>query len=408
MPLIHSNIFRFSFPVALAAALLLSHGNTSLLIQSNPGIVDMLPYILFGVSLALCQGFNQGRIGMIALAMGIAYYVIQERLQTPLSAGTTKLEFSILAFILPVACIIVYAFPEKRFFSLTGFIYTCLLGCMCGWSIFTVNYYQEAGADSLWNGWLFSVPEISKLPLLVVLYNFVIVCATGIAVLKLNRTLDVAVYSCLLLSGLTFAMFQQPYISSVLFSLAGILLISGIITTSHELAYVDQLTGIPGRRALETELTHLGKKYSIAMLDVDHFKKFNDTHGHDTGDDVLKLVASKMTQVGGRAKVFRYGGEEFTVLFKGKYADDAIDYLEELRESIADYQMILRNQAERPKNHTDGTKQRGNSTKNKSVNVTISIGLADSSEIKKPQKVIKAADEALYRAKKGGRNQVSV
>ena len=104
----------------------------------------------------------------------------------------------------------------------------------------------------------------------------------------------------------------------------------------------------PGRRALETEMTHLGRKFTIAMLDVDHFKKFNDAHGHDTGDDVLKLVASKMTRVGGRAKVYRYGGEEFTVLFKGKYADDAIEYLEELREDIADYKMTLRNQSSRP------------------------------------------------------------
>jgi hypothetical protein len=378
------------------------------LIESNPGVADTLPYVLFAIALLLCQGFNQGRMGMIAVAMAITYYVIQERLQTPLSVGTTKLEFSLLAFILPVACIIVYAFPEKRFFSRTGILYTAVLGFMCGWSIFTVHYYQDTGLQSLWDGWLFSVPEISKLPLLVVLYSFFIVCATGIAVLKANRALDVAVYSCLLLSSLTFSMFDQPYISSILFSLAGILLITGVVTTSHELAYVDQLTGIPGRRALETELTHLGKKYSIAMLDVDHFKKFNDTHGHDTGDDVLKLVASKMMQVRGKAKVYRYGGEEFTVLFKGKNAEEAADYLEELRESIADYKMILRNQSSRPKNDKEGTRNRGNAPTTTSVSVTISIGVSDSTEIKTPQKVIKAADEALYRAKKGGRNKVSM
>lgn len=408
MSFIHSNFFRFVFPVLLVTILQAGNHNILLLIQSNPDVASALPYVLFAIALLLCQGFNQGRMGMIAVAMAVTYYVIQERLQTPLSVGTTKLEFSLLAFTLPVACIIVYAFPEKRFFSMTGVLYTAVLGFMCGWSIFTVHYYQDTGLQSLWNGWLFSVPEVSKLPLLVVLYSFFIVCATGIAVLKVNRAIDVAVYSCLLLSSLTFSLFDQPYISSVLFSLAGILLITGVITTSHELAYVDQLTGIPGRRALETELTHLGKKYTIAMLDVDHFKKFNDTHGHDTGDDVLKLVASKMDQVGGRARVFRYGGEEFTVLFKGKYADQATVYLEELRESIADYKMVLRNQNNRPKDDREGTKKRGNTGKSSSVSVTISIGVADSSEIKKPHKVIKAADEALYRAKKGGRNKVSV
>ena len=407
MSFIHTNFFRFSFPIILVAVLLLGKANVTLLIQTNPGVASQLPYLLFAIALVLCQGFNQGRMGMIAIAMAIAYYVIQERLQTPLSVGTTKLEFSLLAFVLPVACIIVYAFPEKRIFSITGLIYITLLGFLCGWCIFTVSYYQDTGLQQLWEGWLFSVPEISRLPFIVILYSVFIVFATGIAVLRINRPLDVGVYSCLLLSTLTFALFQQPYISSVLFSLAGILLITGIITTSHELAYVDQLTGIPGRRALETEMTHLGRKFTIAMLDVDHFKKFNDAHGHDTGDDVLKLVASKMTRVGGRAKVYRYGGEEFTVLFKGKYADDAIEYLEELREDIADYKMTLRNQSSRPKNNKEGSKNRGNSRKTDTVSVTISIGVADSVDIRKPQMVIKAADEALYRAKKSGRNQVS-
>ena len=408
MSFIHTNFFRFSLPIILTAMVLTGNTNVTFLVEANPGVVNQLPYLLFGISLILCQFFNQGRMGMIALAMTVAYYVIQERLQVPLSAGTTKLEFSLLAFVLPVACIIVYAFPEKRIFSMAGLAYIALLLFLCGWSIFTVRHFQETGLEQLWEGYLFSVPEISRLPFLVVLYSIFIVCAAGIAVLKKNRALDVAVYSCLLLSTLTFALFQQPYISSVLFSLAGILLITGIITTSHELAYLDQLTGIPGRRALETEMTHLGRKFTIAMLDVDHFKKFNDTHGHDIGDDVLKLVASKMTHIGGRAKVYRYGGEEFTVLFKGKDANDASEYLEELRKSIADYEMVLRDQPHRPKNNKTGSRKRRNTTKTHTVSVTISIGLADSSEIKKPQQIIKAADQALYRAKKAGRNRVSL
>ena len=56
------------------------------------------------------------------------------------------------------------------------------------------------------------------------------------------------------------------------------------------MAYVDELTGLPGRRSLDQTLINLGKKYSIAMIDIDHFKKFNDTYGHDTGDQVLKII----------------------------------------------------------------------------------------------------------------------
>ena len=156
MSFIHTNFFRFSFPIILVAVLLLGKANVTLLIQTNPGVASQLPYLLFAIALVLCQGFNQGRMGMIAIAMAIAYYVIQERLQTPLSVGTTKLEFSLLAFVLPVACIIVYAFPEKRIFSITGLIYITLLGFLCGWCIFTVSYYQDTGLQQLWEGWLFS------------------------------------------------------------------------------------------------------------------------------------------------------------------------------------------------------------------------------------------------------------
>ena len=73
-------------------------------------------------------------------------------------------------------------------------------------------------------------------------------------------------------------------------SAAGVILIVSLLAESHRLAFRDTLTGLPGRRALEERLRSLGGRYAVAMVDVDHFKKFNDTHGHDIGDQVLKLV----------------------------------------------------------------------------------------------------------------------
>lgn len=84
------------------------------------------------------------------------------------------------------------------------------------------------------------------------------------------------------------------------------------------MAYQDELTSLPGRRALKEYLLKLGSEYTIAMFDIDHFKKFNDTHGHDVGDQVLRMVASKLATVSGRGKSFRYGGEEFTLVFSEK------------------------------------------------------------------------------------------
>ena len=139
------------------------------------------------------------------------------------------------------------------------------------------------------------------------------------------------------------------------------------------------------------------------MLDIDHFKKFNDTYGHDIGDQVLKLVAAKMSGVKGGGKIYRYGGEEFTVVFPRKTAEQSIPELETLRENIATYDMVIRN----PK-RTDKKSRKGKQpSDNKTVNVTVSIGVAQRTAKQTFDEALKNADLALYRAKKKGRNNVS-
>ena len=120
-----------------------------------------------------------------------------------------------------------------------------------------------------------------------------------------------------------------------------------ILRDSHQMAYLDELTGLPQRRALNENLLILGRKFSIAMLDIDHFKKFNDKHGHDVGDQVLQMVSRKLRQVRGSGKVYRYGGEEFSIVFPGREMHDASFFLEEVRKSIQDYEMVIR-QIKRP------------------------------------------------------------
>ena len=75
--------------------------------------------------------------------------------------------------------------------------------------------------------------------------------------------------------------------------------LAGLAQEAWRMAFVDDLTGLPGRRALGHAMAELGNQYAIAMLDVDHFKKFNDTYGHDVGDIVLKKVARELARVGG-------------------------------------------------------------------------------------------------------------
>ena len=174
------------------------------------------------------------------------------------------------------------------------------------------------------------------------------------------------------------------------------------------MAYYAELTELPGRRALNEQLLRLGKRYSVALVDIDHFKKCNDTYGHDIGDQVLRMVASKLRGVSGGGKAYRYGGEEFAVLFRGKSMKEVRPTLDALRETVEATPFVLRGRrrprakpTERTPSPSPGSKAR------KYVSVTVSIGVAERVEDhEEPRDVIKAADEALYRAKGAGRNQV--
>jgi len=192
-----------------------------------------------------------------------------------------------------------------------------------------------------------------------------------------------------------------------LFMAAGaFIVLQAVILDSYNMAYRDDLTGVPSRRALNEQLSSLGRQYTIAMLDVDHFKKFNDTYGHDVGDQVLKLVGRKVLGVGGGGKAYRFGGEEFAIVFPGRKADDVIKHLEELRQNIADYSLALRS-SERPKEQKQGQGLRGSKFNVEHVSVTVSIGVAESGdEFSTKEQVLRGADQALYKAKSWGRNMV--
>ncbi|MFM2644357.1 GGDEF domain-containing protein [Vibrio chagasii] len=404
-----SSMFRFCFPLLLLAILLAGMNNVILVTDSNLGFASNLPYILLSVAVLLCHTFRQGRMAMVSVTMLVAYLVIQVRLQTPLNTGTTLLELSLLAALVPVTCLLVYAFPDTGVNSKSMFLYALVLVLFVVWAQLIVSHFHAGGFESWSEGILFTVRDFSKLPFVLVLYSLCLLGLTAILVLVYNRSIDVVVYSAILLASSTFIFFDVQYISSTMFSLSGTLIIVYVMSASHDMAFNDQLTNIPGRHALEVDMKHLGRKYSMAMVDIDHFKKFNDTYGHDIGDDVLKLVASILKETTGGARAYRYGGEEFTIIFKGKHTEQVKKHLQSLVSQVHDYDMTIRNTKERPDDHDEGIKKRGkNGQASEIVNVSVSIGLADSTTTKHPEEVLKLADQALYKAKKTGRNKLCI
>jgi diguanylate cyclase (GGDEF)-like protein len=184
----------------------------------------------------------------------------------------------------------------------------------------------------------------------------------------------------------------------------GLALVVALLQVAYRMAYHDDLTDLPGRRALAEALQQVESPYAVAMVDVDHFKAFNDTYGHDVGDQVLRMVAARLGGVSGAGRAFRYGGEEFCIVFLGKTAAEAAPHLEAVREAVAATRFIVRAPGRPRKKPAKPARPSG---PQKEEAVTVSIGLADDAAGGDPQEVIKAADQALYRAKNGGRNQLA-
>jgi GGDEF domain-containing protein len=204
---------------------------------------------------------------------------------------------------------------------------------------------------------------------------------------------------------------------------AGFILATSIIENSYLLAYHDELTTLPSRRAFNDALLRLRAPYSIAVVDIDHFKRFNDTYGHDTGDQVLRLVASHLARVTGGGMAYRCGGEEFNILFHGKSTAEILEHLEQLRKSIENAEFRRRGgddrrQAprgpDRRNQRSRGRGRKGDAIRKladqkpaSALSVTVSIGVASTvNEKATPDRVLESADKALYRAKANGRNRV--
>ncbi len=162
----------------------------------------------------------------------------------------------------------------------------------------------------------------------------------------------------------------------------------------NALANYDPLTGLLLRRPMHEKIDEsvkikrdYGREYSICIGDIDHFKRFNDTYGHDCGDVVLKTVAGLIAGgVGKNDAVCRWGGEEIMILFPDKTEYDAAKIVEQIRRSIE-------------KNVID--------YKGQEVSVTVTFGLSSSEKHIMSKDVIEAADKALYEGKNSGRNKVS-
>ena len=160
-------------------------------------------------------------------------------------------------------------------------------------------------------------------------------------------------------------------------------------------AMIDGLTQLANRRAFDLRLAQLCDRptttpLTVAIIDIDHFKSLNDTWGHQTGDQVLRYIASAIGALArGSRFAARYGGEEFAIMFPGEDAASVHALLNGLRDEVASRQLKRR------------------STNDDLGTVTISAGFAERDGAETPVTLMDRADTALYRSKHAGRNRVT-
>jgi len=404
-------LFSLFFPgglVVFSMAMLLYLGIPD---RSLSALVHTYPYLVAIAGLLLGWRFNRSRLILAILLLALADRGLL--LFTP-AAGSTgavssdvgQIVYSAIGFLLPLNLVFISRVRERGILTFHGIVRLGIIFLQV-LIVFLVCRYQQWGLADFLTYSLADVHVLSWLPLsLPCLFSFgVAFLSLTLGFIRHESVIENGFFWALLSVFLAFAVGKVGPLSTIYFATAGLVLVVSVIETSHSMAFRDELTGIPGRRALEEKLLQLSGHFTVAMLDIDFFKKFNDRYGHEVGDQVLRLVASKLTAVSGGGKPFRYGGEEFAIIFPGLNSQSAISHLEKLRKSVERARFVVRG-SNRPGKRLE--KSKGVLGFGKRVKVTISIGVAERNEkCTSPEQVLMAADKALYRAKKAGRNRTS-
>lgn len=392
--------------VLVAAALLVSRA--SALPPSLVGIKTYAPYFVLAVGGLLCVAFNRGRALFALLALATAYAAHGWLLSKGLAGFPARTVFVAQCVFVPAILAVLALLEERGIFNMHGIQRLALIGAAVAATAWVIAAGKVVTTEWAYAPLFAGAPAlptpIPQLGLAAMAAGFVLALVRALIT---GSAIDSGFAGAIAAFALAAHCVNSPETFAILVAAGELIITIAVLQDTFRMAFRDELTGLPGRRALNERLRALGRRYTVAMVDIDHFKNFNDTYGHDVGDQVLKMVASHLAQVGGTGKPYRFGGEEFTILFPGKQIDETIAHLEAVRRAIADYTMALRAPG-RPRQTRTGKRRRGARRAENAVAVTISIGVAERSErLATPERVINAADKALYRAKNKGRNQVS-
>ena len=380
-------------PVGALAAAHFALPHLGALPASLAGLKLYAPHFAIGIGLAVSLGFGRSRTFFALVALALAYAAVRAYPGSALYHAATVA--------LPIAFALYAWGRESALRSAQGlrravglFVAVVAIGSLCTAfpTAMTALLDRHVGR--------FSAAPLGGIALAA---NAVGIACAFAAWLRRREAAALALAAGMAAFALAAHATRNADASRLYVATAALVLAIAVLQDIFHMAFRDPLTGLLSRRALDEHLASLGRRYAVAMVDVDHFKRVNDVHGHAAGDQVLQKVARSLAHVRG-ARAYRYGGEEFTLLFAGRDTEAVLESLEAVREEIASSPFRVRSAARKK------TGRRGRNRASAgagALKVTVSIGVAESDGADAaPESVVAMADKALYRAKRGGRNAV--
>ncbi len=393
------NLILFFLPGALILGLACYMRFWTLMPPEATPFLAMFPALTAIAVVLLSWRFNRTVVNWVVLMFFMVWLSLQMG-----SEASREYVFTTASILLPLNILFLAWSAERGFWSIHGLVRGILL------------LLQIGGLYWLYQSWAGEVIALLHHPLLKIDTSMIPSLTQSAAVTMLFSLLGIAARYIVKPEALTASFFWASGAIVFGFALpqefafwagtACLVLIFGMFKGTSNVTLNDELTGLPVRRAMNEYLLTVGRHYTIAILDIDNFKKLDVTNGRIVSDQMLRMVASRIRSVSGGGKAFRYGDEEFALVFPNKDLDKTLAHLEILREQIGRSAFVLRGK-KRPKKMSNSQAKAQHSSGQQVLRVTVSMGVAERNDNHTmAEQVIKAAHEALNQAKQNGGNRI--
>lgn len=272
----------------------------------SPGRQELFllsPYLITALGMYLSIHFHRGRPFMALLLLVVFYWCSRRHLVgRSLELGLNEI-YQAFVLLIPANIALIAVMRERGVFSPAGrvrFLFLAVQMFIAFW-FFRYNFIASLPVIAADFGLpAFMTPDLVPQPAMIAGWAaFILIAALAV---RRQTPVDAGLLGALTAFFIACNWITTPDAHAAFSSAGALILTLSVLRDSYNMAFRDDLTNLPSRRSLNESMSGLGRRYALAMLDVDHFKKFNDTYGHDVGDQVLKMVAQKIMDVGGGAR----------------------------------------------------------------------------------------------------------